>query len=74
MEKKDLFYQIEKYEIGKRTFEGKNDCPITSEYMTSYKYYAKFKLVNSNKWAINTYITKKEAITEMERGKKGFYL
>ena len=42
--------------------------------MPSYKYYAKFRLTGNDKWHIDTFVSKREAINKMEEGKKGKYL
>jgi hypothetical protein len=78
--------KILKYEIKKRTFEGKtnpekNDHALTSEYQPSYKYIAFYtqQELDDNKQLTGEpfdtyycYRTKQEAIEEMERKSKGY--
>ena len=72
--------RVKKYEVLRRTFEGKtdpskNDNALTSKYMPSQKYIAMYTIEYDDKnhdeiKRYKCYTTKKEAIADMEKQKQ----
>ena len=78
--KSELTAKVIKYEILKRTFEGKTDPTkngdaLTSKYMPSKKYIAFYTVLNdegNQSQANETFVTKTEAENEMKRKSQGY--